>query len=197
MHKSQPPPPLFSASKIDGCSLAVPARHPLPHMLAAMFSPPAQLEADTEMRYLNTYCPYTLYPCHTGFMSSSFQGSVLYVTPLKIYCILLHCIHSNECDPSAPHPPPEMSFDADGFLYGQQLIWAKAWARFRKEAAGLKELTPRMVELGGGGRWGQLSVMHPELEMKLCLSVFGTAEAVWESHGCSWGWGLQSGALGR
>lgn len=57
-----------------------------------------------------------------------------------------------------------------------------------------------MVELAGGwGQWGQLSVIHPELEMRLCLSasVFGTAEAVWESHGCSWGWGLQSGALGR
>lgn len=56
-----------------------------------------------------------------------------------------------------------------------------------------------MVELGGGGGGGHLSVIHPELEMKLCLSAtaFGTAEAVWESHGCSWGWGLQSGALGR
>lgn len=25
----------------------------------------------------------------------------------------------------------------------------------------------------------------------------GTAEAMWECHDCSWGWGLQSGALGR
>lgn len=44
-----------------------------------------------------------------------------------------------------------MSFDADGFLYGQQLIRARA--RFRTEAAGLQDLTPRVVELGGGG-WG-------------------------------------------
>lgn len=40
---------------------------------------------------------------------------------------------------------------------------------------------------------GQLSVIHQELEMRPCLSVsfFGTAEAVWECHGCSWGWGLR------
>lgn len=57
-----------------------------------------------------------------------------------------------------------------------------------------------MVEVrggGGGGGWGvQLSVMHPELGT-LSASVFGTAEAVWECHGCSWGWGLQSGAVGH
>lgn len=121
--KASLPPPLFSASKIDGSRLAVPARHPVPHMLAAMFSHPAQLEADTEMRHLNTYRPYTLYLSHAGCMSSLFQECVLYVTPL------LHCIHSNECDPSAPHRPPEMSFDADGFLYGQQLIQTGARAR--------------------------------------------------------------------
>ncbi len=44
-----------------------------------------------------------------------------------------------------------MSFDADGFLCGRQHIQARAWARFRREAAGLEELTPRMAELGGGG----------------------------------------------
>lgn len=34
--------------------------------------------------------------------------------------------------------------------------------RFREEAAGLKELTPRMVGLGGGGGGGGWIVTHPE-----------------------------------
>lgn len=104
VHKSPPPPPpLLSVPKIDGSRLAVPARHPVPHMLAAMFSHPALFEADTEMRHLNTYCPHTLDLCCAGCMSSLFQECVIYVTPIKN--ILLHHIHLNECDLAAPLPP--------------------------------------------------------------------------------------------
>lgn len=67
---------------------------------------------------------------------------------------------------------------------------AKAVARLRKRG---REETPGMVELvGGGGKWprseGQY-VREPELTVKLCpsVSVCRTAEAVWESHDCSWG----------
>lgn len=101
--KPPPPPPLLSVPKIDGSRLAVPARHPVPHMLAAMFSHPALFEADTEMRHLNTYCPHTLDLCCAGCMSSLFQECVIYVTPIKN--ILLHHIHLNECDLAAPLPP--------------------------------------------------------------------------------------------
>ena len=121
-----PPPPLLSVPKIDGSRLAVPARHPVPHMLAAMFSHPALLEADTEMRHLNTYCPHTLDLCCAGCTSSLFQECVIYVTPIKN--ILLHRIHLNECDLAAPLPPSlvkcqwmQIDFRVDSSSYRQAL----------------------------------------------------------------------------
>lgn len=89
-----PTPPLFSVSKIDGSRLAVPARHPILHMLAAMFSHPAQLEADTELRHLNTYCPHTLYLCHTGFHVQFIPGEciICYTPKDLLYAAALHAL---------------------------------------------------------------------------------------------------------
>lgn len=96
-------------SEIDGSRLAMPGYHPVPHMLAAMFFHPAQLEADTEMWHLNTNCPVTLSLCHThANMSSLFHECVSHVT--------FDLVH-----PAALHTLLLMSFDVDRFL-GKKML---------------------------------------------------------------------------
>lgn len=110
MLKSQPPPTsVFCVQDwwIQTGSASAPPRTPYAscHVLSP-FSVRGWQWAEAS-QYIQ-YCPYTWCLYCTGFMSSSFPGSVLYLAPLKIYLILLHCICSNECDLSAPHPPREM-----------------------------------------------------------------------------------------
>lgn len=76
--KASLPPPLFSVSKIDGSRLAVPARHPALHMLAAMFSHPSQLEADNELRHLNTYSTVPTHGVSAALASCPAHSSRVY-----------------------------------------------------------------------------------------------------------------------
>lgn len=118
-----------------------------------MFSYPAQLEADTELRHLNIYCSYTC------LKPNPIQASVWWITPLKISLHLAPLHHSNESDPSNLHPTPEISLDTDGFPYGQQFAKAAALARLRKVAAWLKGAD---TQNGWTCRWGDMRRVRAE-----------------------------------
>lgn len=90
--------------------------------------------------------------------------------------------------------PPRLPFDPDGCLYGQQRIPARRVVQLigteqscRAEGADTQDGLTVCVSVCRGGA---VVCDRPKAgDEAVCLSafVFGTAEAVWESHGCSWG----------
>lgn len=85
--QTEPPLHLFSLLEIDESGPAMPACHPTAHMLAAVFSRPAQLEADAVMR---PRCRRSLNGAHLAQLQFNPRPRVHFVSPRENLLPLLH-----------------------------------------------------------------------------------------------------------